>query len=681
MPIRRWVTVQGDKPLSRSIAQKHGISPFAAHLLVTRGHTEDEDIRQMIHPGDYPLSDPFGYVDMAKAVERIRRAIEQYELIAVYGDYDVDGITATALIYSCLEGQGARVMYMLPSRDDGGYGLHNHSIDSLADSGVKLIVTVDNGVTALPEIAYAASKGIDVIVTDHHRPPETLPKAVAILDAHIPGNSTCYTELAGVGVAFKLACALEGDEQRAIEIYTDLVALGTIADSVPLTGENRALVSMGLERLRRAGRTGTRVLMEVSGVERSTLTATNVSYTLAPRLNSAGRVGRPDRVVRLMLSSDAEECRMLADDLCTQNNLRHDYERQISSQAWKELEQNPAIADDYVVIITGEGWNSGVIGIFAARLSERIGKPSIVLAVEGDIARGSCRGPAGFSFHRALSECADLLEVFGGHSQAAGFTIKKENIELFRRRINEYAATVDIPVPEITADCCLPIGSVTLPLAAGMAALEPFGVGNPVPLVRVDNVTLREIRAVGGGGHQRLTIADGSHSLTAMLFSVSTENFRFRKGDKVDCLISIGIKSYRGVTSLEAIIRDIRLSGTDCEDIIDGERLYERMRRGEQLSAQEAGLLAPTREQAGAVYSYIRRGGGRDEPETICARLGDISYARVRTSMRILEECGFINTGMVGGRRIASAPPNPKNGSLDDSATMRMLKDIKEKED
>ncbi len=677
MPIRRWETVQGDKVLSRAVAQKYNISPFAAHLLVTRGHTQDEDIAQMLHPEQSPLSDPFGYVDMAGAVARIRRAIEQYELIAVYGDYDVDGITATALIYSCLENLGARVMYMLPSRDDGGYGLHLHSIDAMAESGAKLIVTVDNGVSALEEIAYAKEKGIDVIVTDHHRPPEVLPDAVAILDAHIPGNSTCYEELAGVGVAFKLACALEGNEPgRSIERYSDLVALGTIADAVPLTGENRTLVSLGLERLREARRTGIRVLMDVSGVDRHQLTATNVSFGIAPRLNSAGRVGKPDRVVRLMLSSDAEECRMLAGDLCTQNNLRHECEKEISNQAWTTIENDPSIADDRVVIVSGEGWNSGVIGIFAARLSERMGKPSVVLAVEGEIARGSCRGPEGFSFHQALCECADLLVVYGGHSQAAGFTIRTENIENFRRRINEYAASVDIPVPRITVDCRLPVGNINLALAAGLSVLEPFGTGNPAPLIMVCGARLRDIRPVGGGGHQRLTITDGTHSLTAMLFGVTTESFRLRPGDAVDCVLSVGVKSYRGVSSLDAVVRDIRLSTTDCEDIIAGSRLYERLHRGENITREEAENLLPSRNQTAEVYRYLRTTGGRDEPETISARLGDIGYGRILTAILVLEECGFVRTSVTGGRRLAAAVPDPQSGSLDDSPAMKRLKDI-----
>ena len=679
MPIRRWVTAQGDKTLSRAIARKFGISPFAAHLLVTRGYTQDEDVRGMLEPTAAPLSDPFGYEDMTKAVERIRHAIEQYEMIAVYGDYDVDGITATALLYSCLEGLGARIMYMLPSRDDGGYGLHLHSIDSMAANGVKLIVTVDNGVSAVDEIAYAARLGIDVIVTDHHRPPEVLPDAAAILDGHIPGNSRCFSELSGVGVAFKLACALEGDIERAVRRYADLVALGTIADAVPLVGENRALVSLGLERLRAAERTGTRVLMNAAGVDHTQLTATNVSFAIAPRLNSAGRIGRPDRAVRLMLAGDVEECTMLANDLCAQNSLRHECEREISEQAWAALEKDHSLADDHVVIISGEGWNSGVIGIFAARLSERMGKPSIVLAIEGDEARGSCRGPEGFSFHQALSQCADLLVVFGGHSQAAGFTIKTENIPEFHRRINEYAASVYIPTPQIMTDCELPLGNISLSLASGLAVLEPFGSGNPAPLITVRGAQLREVRAVGGGGHQRLTLTDGAYSLTAMLFGVSTESFRMRPGDRVDCVLSIGVKTYRGVTSVEAIVRDIRLSAMNCDDIITGERLFERLRRGEDLTPDEAALLLPTREQAGQVYRYIRSSFGKDEPETICARVGELSFARVKASIRILEECGFVNERIIGGRRLIGAPPHPESGSLDSSPTMCRLRALAEK--
>jgi len=263
--------------------------------------------------------------------------------------------------------------------------------------------------------------------------------------------------------------------------------------------------------------------------------------------------------------------------------------------------------------------------------------------------------------------------VFGGHSQAAGFTIRTENIEEFRSRINRYAAMVDIPAPEIAVDCCLPVGSINLALASGLAPLEPFGSGNPAPLVSVRGARLADIRAVGGGGHQRLTISDDTGSLTAMLFGVSTEVFRLRKGDSIDCVLSIGVKSYRGVNSLDAVVRDIRLSSIDCEDMIDGGRLYERMRRGEELTSDEAALLLPTREQTGAVYRYIRKSCGMDEPENICARVGGISYGKVRTAIQVLEECAFVRMRIIGGRRLPAAPPDPENGSLDSSPTMRRL--------
>ncbi|MBE6759426.1 MAG: single-stranded-DNA-specific exonuclease RecJ, partial [Ruminococcaceae bacterium] len=299
MPIRRWVTAQGDKQLSRAIATRHGISPFAAHLLVTRGFTQDDAIRQMLDPAGCPLGSPDEFTDMAKATERIRRAIDNYELITIYGDYDVDGITATALLYSCLEGMGARVQYMLPSRDDGGYGLHLPAIDRMAETGTKLIITVDNGITAIDEIKYAYSKDIEVIITDHHKPLDTLPEAEAILNAHVAGNRCSCTDLAGVGVAFKLACALEGDQAEAVKKYADLVALGTVADAVALVGENRTLVALGLEQLRSAHRTGIRQLIIASGADASRLTATDIAFSLAPRINSAGRLGKPDRVVQL----------------------------------------------------------------------------------------------------------------------------------------------------------------------------------------------------------------------------------------------------------------------------------------------------------------------------------------------------------------------------------------------
>ncbi|MBE6760538.1 MAG: hypothetical protein E7554_10750, partial [Ruminococcaceae bacterium] len=423
--------------------------------------------------------------------------------------------------------------------------------------------------------------------------------------------------------------------------------------------------------------TGIRQLIIASGADASRLTATDIAFSLAPRINSAGRLGKPDRAVQLMLSSNSDECRELAEWLNEENTRRHACERDISRQAWAAIEHDPSIADEPVVIISGDGWNSGVIGIFAARLAERMGKPSIVLAIEGDIARGSCRGPEGFSFHRALCECADLLTVFGGHSQAAGFTIETDKIDLFRRRINDYAATVDIPVPQLMTDCELPVSYVNLTLASGLAPLEPFGTGNPSPLVTIRGAQLRDVRAVGGGGHQRLTLSDGRGQLTAMLFGVDTSSFRMKPGDTVDCVVTVGAKTFRGVTSVDAVVRDIRLSSTDCEDIIRGERLFERLRSEQPLERDEAEQLHPSRDDTAAVYRYIRASAGLDEPETICARLGTLSYAKVRTAIEVLRECGLVSTRIVGGRRLVSAVPSPIGCELERSPMMKRLISLK----
>lgn len=674
MLIRRWTTAAGDKQLSRTLARTLGISPFAAHLAVTRGYRTEQELRVLLEQDATPPCSPNDLPDMQKAVERIRKAIERAELICVYGDYDVDGVTATALLYSSLERLGARVMYMLPSRDDGGYGLHMHFIDRLAECGVKLLVTVDNGVSAFEEIAYAAALGIDTVVTDHHRPQETLPQAVAIVDAYLPDCRCAFCDYAGVGVAFMLACALEGDREEALRRYADLVAFGTIADSVPLTGENRRLVRYGLERLRSGERTGTRLLMSVSGTAADKLTATDVSFTLAPRVNSAGRLGKPDGAVRLLLSEDADECRALAEELCLCNARRHECEKEITEQAWLTIAQDEQTAADRVLIVGGKGWNSGVIGICAARIFERTGKPTVVLAIEKDgLARGSCRGPEGFSFHEALTDCAELMVIFGGHSQAAGFTITEENIPEFRRRINLFANTRELPVPELHTDCELPVGCIDLPLAEGLEPLEPFGTGNPAPLVTVRGALLRGIRAVGGGGHQRLTLADGRGELVAMLFGVSSEALQLSEGDRVDCVLSLGVKCFRGVRSVEAIVRDIRLSSMNAEDVIAGGRLFERAVRGDALTPEKARELLPDREQTAKVYRYIVSASGRYEPENLCARLGGISYAKTRTAIEILRECGLVVLRQVGGRCFVRALADPKKTPLETSGLMRRL--------
>ncbi|MBQ4312893.1 MAG: single-stranded-DNA-specific exonuclease RecJ, partial [Clostridia bacterium] len=378
---------------------------------MSRGISEDSEIERMLMPMQQPLSDPFELIDMDKAVTRIRRAIDKHESMAIYGDYDVDGITATSLLYSYLCEREAKVTYMLPSRDEDGYGLHKKQIDELARFGVKLIITVDNGISAVEEVEYANSLGMDVVITDHHQPPDVLPDACAIVDAHRCDCPSSFKDYAGVGIAFKLVCALEGDSESVADKYADFVALGTVADVVPLRGENRSLVMRGLRLMQQESRLGLSVLMTFSSVNARRVSSGDISFVLSPRINSAGRIGKPDKAVRLMVSEDMEECRVIASELQSENARRHECERDIAKEAWQLIEKDRSILHDPVIVLCGEGWIHGVVGIFAARLCEQLGKPCIILSSDGEIAKGSGRCFGDFSLHEALTACAEHLIV------------------------------------------------------------------------------------------------------------------------------------------------------------------------------------------------------------------------------------------------------------------------------
>ncbi len=651
MALKIWKTAQGDKELSRQIAAENNIAPYAAHLLVTRGYTDSDSIRNMLEPESMEFRDPFTIADMDKAVERINKAIDSFESIMVYGDYDVDGITATSLLYSYLAKREANVSYMLPSRDEEGYGLHMSTIDSMHSMGVKLIITVDNGISAVDEIAYAASLGIETVITDHHQPPEVLPAAVAIVNPHRKDCPSRFKDYAGVGVAFKVVCALDGDAEKIADEYADFVALGTVADVVPLLDENRALVVRGLKLINEEKRKGIAALMSCAGTKSLPATATDIAYTLSPRINSAGRLGKPDRAVQLMLCDEGLRCHALASELNEENNRRHKCERDIADQAWDMLQRDPALGNDRIVVIGGEGWNAGVIGIFAAKLCDSLGKPCIILSSDGEITKGSGRSLGNFSLHDAVASCRDMMIAYGGHTLAVGLTMKTEDIPEFRRRINEYAAGRTMPMPELKLDCELPLSMINIDLVRAAEALEPFGACNPSPLVAIKNVRINRITPVGGGYHQRLLLSGAGVELTAMLFNVMTSQFAFRPGDIIDCAIAVNRSDFRGDESVNAIIRDIRLSEIDVEEVIKADRLVEQLLRGEPVTAAQAEQMIPERSDYESIYRYLSHIGFKGTYEILAARLRPhgVTYARMRAALCAMIQLGLLDHKSRGG--------------------------------
>lgn len=644
MAYKRWTYAQLNKELASELSEACGLEPLLCLLLTGRGITDPDEAMDFL-VSNALLCDPFDYIDMDAASDRVQRAIDEGESIAVYGDYDADGITATVLLYSYLRSRGARVIYRLPRRDGEGYGLHNENIDELVNEGVQLIITVDNGISAVDEIAYAADCGIDVVVTDHHQPPEMLPSAVAVVDPHRKDCPSEFKALAGVGVAFQLVCALEGDTDRMLEEYGDLVALGTLADVMLLHGDNRVLVRRGLQRINsNTCRLGIRRLKESGGVERE-LNATGVAFTIAPRINAAGRMGDPYKAASLLLSENEEEARTLAGEIHALNNERQVTESAILTELLQTLRGDDAALSQRVLVVWGEGWHMGVLGIIAARLLERYGKPCLVLNVENGIARGSGRSLNGFSLYNALQSCDDCLLGYGGHEQAAGLTLEASRLEEFRDRINAYAAQTasQMPTPELSLDCRLRPGQITPAILDAVSALEPVGAGNPRPVFGLTQMVLERIESVGNGKHLRLTLTRDNARITAMKFSASADTFPFCVGDTVDLAVVLDRNEYHGAVSVSIVVRDIRPSALAQDELLEALQRYHTVLRRELSSSDR--VTVPDRDHMARVYRFLKQHAFFGPIEMLCYRLktNNLSCTDILVACRILHEAGLID--------------------------------------
>ena len=647
LKLKQWLVSSLNKEHAAQIAEEYGLPFFLAMMLEIRGIREREQIEELLEERS-ELSDPFLIADMHLAVERIHKALDSFEKIAVYGDYDADGVTATAILYSYLESCGGNVMYYIPEREGEGYGLNLTAVEFLHNQQVKLIITVDNGIASVKEAEYVKELGMDLIVTDHHRPQEQLPQAVAVIDPHRADDTSPYKQFAGVGVAFKLIMALEGEERDTeglLENYADLVAVGTIGDVVPLTGENRALVKAGLRLLSRTDRLGLRELLEHAGVLGRQLTAGNVAFTVVPRINATGRIGVPDRAVRLLVSEDPEEAGALAEDICDDNDYRRQIEAELYQSALQDIQENPQWRYDRVLVVAGQDWHHGIIGIVAARLVDHFGKPCVVISYSGEEAKGSGRSVEGFSLFDALCSCSELFTKFGGHPMAAGIVLPTERIEAFREAINRYAASVPDPVPVLRLDCKLRPATLNPDLPGLLQALEPFGTDNPAPLFGLYQMCLEKITPVGEGKHLRLLFSrEGTHTV-CMQFRTTPQEFPYEVGDELDLAVTLDAKEYKGENQLSVFIRDMKLSKLDTEAFLWGKLTYEKYKRGESLTLTEAEGLLPGYEDFARIYRFLReRGGWSKSPVLLLYRLdgGVMGYARLLTALDVFAERGLL---------------------------------------
>lgn len=649
MILRKWEVRPLDKERAAAFAQTYGVPFFLAMLMNIRGLDDAAHLREFLGEGE-PLSDPFLLKDMDKAAARITRAVENMEKIAVYGDYDADGVTSTAMLYSYLETRGADVIFYIPQREGEGYGMNIGAVEYLKEQGVSLIVTVDNGISSVQEVVRANELGIDVVVTDHHRPQEILPDAVAVVDAYRPDDTSPYKHFSGVGIAFKLLMALEdgaGDVEDLLEAYSDLAAIGTIGDIVPLTGENRTLIRAGLERLSQSDRPGVQALLENAGIAGKALTSTNVAFTLVPRINATGRMGAPERAVRLLISGYEEEAEVLSEEICADNEERRRVEAEIAEAAFADIEAK-GYMKDRVVVVDGENWHHGVIGIVASRVTERCGKPCMIISRGETEAKGSGRSIEGFSLFEAICACGDLLIKFGGHPMAAGITLKPENIEAFRKRINQYAAEhfPQMPTQTVTLDCKLNPAALSVSMAQSLTQLEPFGNGNPQPVFGLFNMELSNVTPVGGGGHLRLTLEKNGAVITAMRFNTKPEELPYRIGDKIDLAVQLEAREFRGQPSLTVIVRDMKFAAFNTEKNIASLASFEKRQRGEVLSAEDKNRLYPDRACLAAIYRALRTVNGKETDQVrFVSQFGkDMTLGLFKTALLVFEERGLVHS-------------------------------------
>ena len=551
------ITPQADQEL-------HGFPPTLRQILFNRGYATHESARQYLKAEKPPNTNPDILLGMPQAVERIRQAIKRNELIAVYGDYDVDGVTATALLGTFLKSLNAQVIEYIPNRFDEGYGLNKDALDSLKDSGVNLVITVDCGIRSLEEVDYARQIGLDIIISDHHHPGEELPQALAIIDPKQPEDPYPEKDLAGVGLAFKIAEALTGTVEEKnifLQDYLDFVALGTIADLAPLIGENRYLVREGLKKIRQPQRQGLLSLIGVAGLTANQITATDIGFTLGPRLNAAGRLDSALAALELLTTDDLQKAGHLAQLLEIKNRERQKITREIQAKA-EEL----AIKEDpeaLLMFAVHPEFNSGVVGLAASRLTDLYYRPAIVGQIGEEFTRASCRSIAEFHITKALDQCADLLEYHGGHAAAAGFTVRNENLYDLKDRLKIIAAEqlsgMDLR-PTISADAEIYLADLKYELLEQLEWMQPTGYGNPRPIFVTRDVKVINSRTVGSENtHLKLTVSDGWLSFDAIAFRLGHWIQKMPK--RIDLMYAFESNEYRGQSTLQLNVRDLRPAG------------------------------------------------------------------------------------------------------------------------
>jgi len=669
----KWITGKYDEAVAEKLMLSLGVPSLTAKLLAVRGICDADKARLFLSRSLGDLSDPFLLKDMETAAARIKTAIESGEKIAVYGDYDADGVTSTYILTDYFTSLGADCTYHIPDRFGEGYGVSVSALDALSAEGVSLIVTVDTGITAADEIEYAKSLGMDVVVTDHHKCEERLPLAVAVVNPNREDCTYPFKQLAGVGVAFKLICALSGSDEDVIKRYLPYVCIGTVADVMPITDENRIIVANGLEIISKEQSHGISALLEVAGFKREeTLTSGAVGFLIGPRMNAAGRMGSAVLALELLFATK-ENALSLAREIDNKNRERQLCESKIMEEALKVIGENPAFKDAPAMVLSGEGWHHGVLGIVASRICNIFNKPTILVSVEDGECRGSGRSVEGVSLHAALAKCRDLLEKFGGHDLAAGIVVRKENINVFRDAL--CAALCDEMrdyVPTLEIDFKAEAEELTLSQLHSLRLMEPYGKMNEAPRLRLDRCKVSKISPIGNGRHTKIVVEHGAR-LQCVYFGKKSEELSFSEGDYADIVFTPEINNYMG-ESVQLHIKDARPCEADLAEIEEALRLLSE-KDGEKSDT----TLSVTYNELGSIWRSITKSDfPRSAPLTQMKRLfpslGALAVKKLLLAFRIFSEVGLMSFECENLRVSIGIAEHNNKVNLEDSKTYRLYK-------
>lgn len=639
--MKKWTVPNTVSAANNEVVGEFG--DFLGGILLRRGIVTLDGARAFF--GCDSLSDPMLMSDMSRAVEMIRGAIEEDKRITVFGDYDCDGVCSTAMLYGYLEAQGADVDFYIPDRSEG-FGMNIGALEKIAANGTELVITVDNGISAVREAEFLESKGIELLITDHHQPNASLPACGACVDPNRSDDASPFKELCGAGVVLKLLIALEEDAEFVLDSYADLAAVATVGDIVPLKGENRYIVQRGLENIRNEQNAGLTELIRTAKRPVDRITATDLAFAVCPRLNAAGRISRAEKAARLLLcEDDAETARRIAEELELLNRKRKTEEDSILADVKRQLADDPRILKERVIVLAGEGWHHGVVGIVCAKILETCDKPVVMMSVKDGTARGSVRSVEGFSAHKLLSECSAPLTSYGGHSGAGGFSMPADRIDEFRELIRRFTREnyPKMPIPEVRADMELTCAALTADKVKLLSRIEPFGERNPVPLFLLRDCAVKAKRPMSEGKFTSFDVESGGAVLRAVTFKIPFGRFIPNVGDRVDILAAAELNEYNGRESVELRLVGCRPADFREDRFFAASRVYEEICRGEGCDRRLAPRVIPqSREELMKIYDLIRRNAGRLTAEELAVFDKSVNYCMLRITLDAFAEAGMI---------------------------------------